>query len=81
MVVSSFVVGREDKGELSGGELFDDGNCIGTVGKEEEEDVIMSEAVGNEIDGVWGVVGGAAGICGDVKFGEAMIVGGDDSES
>ena len=52
-MVSSLVVGREDKGELSGGELFDDdGNCIGTVGKEEEEDVIMSEAVGNEIDGV-----------------------------
>jgi len=29
-------------------------------------------------NGVYGVVGGAAGICGDVIFGDEMIVGGDD---
>lgn len=27
--------------------------------------------------GVYGVVGGAAGICGDVTFGEELIVGGE----
>ncbi len=29
------------------------------------------------VNGVYGVVGGAAGICGEVIFGDEMIVGGD----
>ena len=63
---------------MSGDEFDAGAHCIGTVRKEEE--AVKLSAVGNGIDGVYGVVGGAAGICGDVKLGEAIIVGGDDSE-
>ena len=59
---------------------------VGTVGKNisflplllcDDGPAVVLSAVAN---GVYGVVGGAAGICGEVIFGEEMIVGGDDDE-
>jgi len=58
---------------------------VGTVGKNlslpllsrDDCPAVVVSAVAN---GVYGVVGGAAGICGEVIFGEEMIVGGDDDD-
>jgi len=58
---------------------------VGTVGKNislpsllcDDGPAVVVTAVAN---GVYGVVGGAAGICGEVIFGEEMIVGGDDDD-
>ena len=58
---------------------------VGTVGKNislplllcDDGPAVVLSAVAN---GVYGVVGGAAGICGEVIFGEEMIVGGDDDD-
>jgi len=58
---------------------------VGTVGKNislllllfDDGPAVVVSAVAN---GVYGVVGGAAGICGEVIFGEETIVGGDDDD-
>lgn len=58
---------------------------VGTVGKNISLpllscDVGPAVVVSAVANGVYGVVGGAAGICGEVIFGEEMIVGGDDDD-
>jgi len=57
---------------------------VGTVGKNLSLPLLSCDdfpaVVSAVANGVYGVVGGAAGICGEVIFGEEMIVGGDDDD-
>eukprot|EP00985_Skeletonema_marinoi_P023527 scaffold15741_cov168-Skeletonema_marinoi.AAC.1 len=57
---------------------------VGTVGKYISLPSLLCDdgpaVVSAVANGVYGVVGGAAGICGEVIFGEEMIVGGDDDD-
>ena len=75
VVVVVVAVGEALLNNGSGG----DGAVCCSLGGEDDEGRRGKFGTENlSANGVYGVVGGAAGICGEVIFGEEVIVGGDD---
>eukprot|EP00985_Skeletonema_marinoi_P030669 scaffold33257_cov80-Skeletonema_marinoi.AAC.1 len=87
IVGSLLLSGGEDERRFKFGADSEDvvaSENVGTVGKNLSLPLLSCDdfpaVVSAVANGVYGVVGGAAGICGEVIFGEEMIVGGDDDD-